>query len=276
MRKILSRLSNGDRFTIIGFITICLFVALFFIKQNTYLEVEILVTHDNLLYSDPMPPFWYQEKITTGAEEKDGVGRVIAKIISLKTYEEKENKRDTYVRAKIATSYNSRNGDYSFRGQSIKIGSPITISPGNIIIKGIITSTSNLEDNKEEIIVKSRVSGWNDPDLTANGIDPIYLNAVEVGDSVKDLSGDAIAMVVDKQVYPGKRITYDSLGNTRLVQDPYFKEGYLTLKLKVRKSGSTYYYMDKYKVKTNERLPLYFDNTTQHVEVIEILHDKAD
>lgn len=266
-----NKLTVIDKLTIIGFAAISLFFALFFFKKTNFLQVEILVTHDNLLYSDSAPPFWYQEKITVGSQEKNSIGKVIAEVEDIKSYEDYQNKKDTYVRAKINVNFNSRSGEYSFRGQTLTVGAPIIISPGKVMIKGIITNIADFDQDLDQITVKVRTSGWNYPELTANGIDPIYINSIKVGDVVKDASGKIIAEVIDKEVYPGKRITYDSFGNARLVQDPYFKECYLTLHLWVRKTNSANYYMNKYKVKTSESLPLFFENTTQRVEVIEIL-----
>lgn len=269
-------LSMKDKATILGFIVVTATVGIFFFRRPVYLEVEILVTHDNLLFTDPSPPFWYQEKVIVGSEEKDGIGRIVATVTDIKSYEEGGNKVDTYVKANIRTIYSRRSEKHTFRGKPVLVGSPITINPNETFIKGIITNIEGQDATQKEVIVKARLTAWNYPDLTVSGADPVYAESIHVGDKVKDMSGNDIAVVLDKQVRPGKRITTDNQGTARLIQDPYFQEVYLTLKLKVRESSAANYYMNKYKVKVSRWIPLFFQDATRNVEIIEIVDENNE
>ena len=114
-------------------------------------------------------------------------------------------------------------------------------------------------DQLQEKLVTVELSDWNS-DRTTNGIDPVLLAPIKSGSQVTDYQDVVVAQVEKLEVRPAKRITMTDSGVARLVEDPYFKEASLRLKLQVHESLSVDYYMIYYKVKVGETIPLYFDN----------------
>lgn len=274
VKQVLSRLPRKDWITILGLLFVTITIGLYFFRRSTYVEVEIFLSHDNVFFSDSTPPYWYPEQIEVGAEEKDELGRSVARITAIKAYEGGRNAVDTYVRAEIRTVYNKQNKQYSFRGKPVLVGSPIVISPDKTMIKGIIVNVASQTFPDREVIVETRLRDWNYPQLDVLGVDPILGQAIDIGNVVRDLDNNMIAEVVDKQTLAGKRITNTAAGTPLLVNDPYFQDIRLKIKLRARISDGTPYFMNKYKVKVGNEIPLYFQQVTAFAQIIYIFEDQ--
>jgi hypothetical protein len=277
--KSLKNLQKDNLVVLAVFVCSSIIIAYFFFRKTEFIDVQLLVTNDNILYTDRMPPFWYEESLIEGAVEKDNFGRTIARINNIHSYEAEKNFRDIYLDISLKVLSDKRGQDQTYRGMPIKVGSFITLNPGTTVVEGIITSMEGQSKIREEIIIKTRLSNWTFADFKVahqsntknySGIDPIYAEKINIGDVIKDLDGNVMAKVIDKSVVPGKRIESDSQGDTKIIQDPLFQDVYLTLKLNVLKTSASYYYMYRYKVKVGEILPLYFETITLPVEIIEV------
>ncbi|MCL4338889.1 DUF4330 domain-containing protein [Patescibacteria group bacterium] len=240
---------------ILFFLSIFLFIFLYFHNTKKWIEVEMKVTTDPTLLSEwrSVPP-WLIDTVKKGNTEYDGFGRPVAEVKDIQTYETNGNYKETYIKLHLNTLYNKNQHKYTYASKDLTIGGPISVKPNGILIEGVVTAIQGISDNRKKVHKKVLLQMVGGPDYITNGVEPWIADSINIGDITKDFAGNTIAKVLDKKTAPAKRITVDANGNAHLVQDPYLVDLYVTMDLLTIKEKGIYYFKDNEKVKINQTI----------------------
>jgi hypothetical protein len=274
-KKFFKKLNLLDHILIISFLIIATAFFIFLFRKSTFLTVTVKVTEKNILYAHSDAPDWFSYLFKKGMNAKDGIGRKTAEIEDVYFYDSLKNGSSlntVYLTLKLKTVFNKRTGEYKYKGTSIVVGEGLKINLEKILIEGLIVGVDGLDDSHEELYfkVKAQLKEGNLIFSETTGVDPFVANALQIGDKVLDSRGEIIAEILDKEVYPAKRNTFDDKGNIYQKFDPLLKDVFLTLKVKVKKIANEYYFLDDISLKINSTLPLHFNNISIWPTIIEI------
>lgn len=246
-------------FLMIAFlILIIVFFGVFFSRKTKYLEVTVKITEDNILYASNNPQAWFVYLFKPGMKEKNGLGQISAEVKKVYFYDISEAKKAAYINLKLRTNYNRQSQNYSYKGKSLLVGSPIKIELQDVLIEGLVTAIEGLPDPRKEVelIVKSQIFGDNSVFPETNGIPAFLADAVKVGDKFYDSENKAVVTILEKTEEPAKKITTNDKGEVFLRRDPLKKDVYLTLKLLAKQINNEYFLFDDLQIKIGDGIPI--------------------
>lgn len=242
------------------------FAQSFLFSKGDTVYVRIRVVDRDIQYIDEgMPLSRIADTYVTGLQSKDGLGRVTAEIVKVMGFDRKYNtetfteKEDVYITMKLRATYSQRSNGYKYQGMTIATGEWLNVSFGSITVHGFILDVApKLSERPQETIIVHTLYQSRSDD---NGeMDQHLADAVSVGNTVTDVSGNTIAEVLEKQVTPTRLMTLDQYGTTHQTYHTIKKDIRLTLKIRTEKRNGEYVYQDTIAIKTGAILPLFFPN----------------
>lgn len=266
----LKKISLFDLTLCFSFIFIVLLIGLFFFRSSRFIKIEIRLITDNPYVIRGNPFYWLAEKVEEGLCETDGLGKKIVEIKKVKSYEFTGDRKEVYLEALVKATYNKRKDQYTFRGKPLFIGSQVVLNPQNLYLSGIVVNIEGKQREYQEKTVKISISEWNE-EKTTNGIDPEEIKELKKGAVFKGINDEVLATLLEIERNPAKRVVVSSTGASFLTADPYLVECFLTVRLKVTESQGVMYFMDDYKVKAREWIPLYFEDFNVAGKILEII-----
>ena len=218
---------------------------------------------------------WYAYSLHEGQTQRDEIGRKLATIDKAQFYTTSvENKKIAFVTLKISAVFSRATQQYSYQGQPLLVGAPLRIDLNNILLDGHIvevdSNISSLSYKKETVTVEGKLLFENPIYHETEGVPDYVANAFSIGDEVKDALGNVALAVVDKNVAPAQRYTFDSTGHVFVVADPLRKDIAVKLKLLVQNINGEKYYLNHFRVGVNSILPIDFENATLFVTLTKI------
>lgn len=272
LKKFIQKLQLFD-YVILGvFALLAISFAIFFLRQDKFITVKVKITDQVIPNSYGAPPSWFAYFFKKGMKEKDGLGRTTVEIIDVYHYNTERDKRTVYLTTQIRAVYNSRTGEYRYKGSPLSIGNIIRINFEQIYFEGLVVESDFLPDpyKYEDIVVKAEIQEYTSfPNTT--GVDQYVADSLIIGDKVYDSSGKTIAEILSKEVTPAKISTIDQYGNIYLKRDPRRKDITLNLKLWVKRVENQLFFLDDRRVAVWENLPLNFSSITIWPTITEIL-----
>jgi len=276
----MKKLSLFDLIFITLFIFSAVFLFIFLFRKNKYINIVVKVTNDNVLYAETYPPNWFVNLFRKGMSEKDGLGRVTAEIKDIYLYDIGPNRKAAYLLLNIKATYDKRSSQYSYKGKPLLVSSPIKIQFEKVLINGLVTFVEGIEDSRDEKILKleARLIENNPVFPNVRGVEPFIANAVNIGDEVKSFDGKTLIKVIDKKIEPAIRIVVSDKGQSFAVNDPIFKDVFLTIKVRTQKINNEYYFFDDLRIKVGLGMPVNLENITIWPTITKVvdIKDKDD
>jgi len=258
LKKISRRLSVFDYLSIalIGGVIIAL--GLFFLRKVEVVEIEVKIAPDSVFWRGAMAPFWLANSINVGDGEFDGFGRKMVEVLDVRTFEGGGDAKYIYLKLNVKAVYDKKKRQFSFGGKPLGVGSPIKLRLSGGVMDGLVTYVKGVPDTRiwEDKIVEVRVNQWTDVFPETLGTMPWRVEAIKIGDQMKDGQGRVVAEILDKEVKPAEKIVVTNDGRVLLRQDPIKKDLILRIKLKTFKQKGINYFLDDQKVKVSYSISL--------------------
>jgi hypothetical protein len=255
-------------------ILIFLFLAIgffaFFFRQSKPLTVRLKITEKNVLYINSTPPSWFVYLFKTGMSEKDGFGRVNAEVLDVYFYETAPAHKAVYLTLNLKTTYNGRSKEYKYKGNPVVVGESLRVNLDGVLAEGLIVGIEETEDQFGYDWLKVRTRLMENSFSETTGVEPFIAESVHIGDEVLDSTGELMAEILSKEVFPAQKNTFDDKGNVYQRSDPRKKDVFLTLKVRTRRINNEYYFFDDIQLKVGQMLPLNFANISVYPMVTNI------
>ena len=124
----------------IGIFFVVLATAIFFfLRRATYATIVLRVSQSDSLeenWSDT--PIWYLEKLKSGLEQRDIIGRLTISILKNFYYVNDGNKRVAYLTLRMLTTYDKKSGIYTYEGVPLLVGSYQNLRIKGLLLKGVV------------------------------------------------------------------------------------------------------------------------------------------
>jgi len=272
LTKFLAKLRLFDILIVCLFLILAAAFFVFFFRQSKYLTVKLKVTEKNVLYATTTPPSWFVYLFKPGMKEKDGLGRTNAEVLDVYFYDTSPTNKAVYLTLKLRTTYNGRSKEYKYKGTTVGIGEGIRVNLDKILAEGLVVDVDGLKGDYEEVYfqVRARLVDNSPVFSETTGVEPYLAEAIKVGDKIFDSSGKVMVEVLNKEVLPAQKNTFDDKGNVYQKFDPRKKDVYLTLKVRTKKINNEYYFFDDVRVKIDQILPLHFQKVSLYPIIIDL------
>jgi hypothetical protein len=229
---------------------------LFFYRKAEYVTVRVKVTDQDILYQNSEPKNWYADKFYVGDKQIDTLGRPIAEITKVETFNIDSQHKAVYLDLKVRTLYDSRTKLYSALGKSLMFGTPLRFNLSKVVFTGFVTDFPRSEYQKDLKISTITLSA------ISRGVEPSLAEAIKEGDKILDSNGVVLAEVKKIDIKPSERVTQTSSGDLLLRYDPLYKDIFMTVNVRTKTYQSEMYIFDNLPLKIGEYLPLNFPNVS--------------
>ena len=248
--RFLRRLTVFD--WLIAFVVLAglIFLSLFVFKQEKWLRVEVKITQPEWWWESNPPPYWLAEGIRKGDKQYDSLGKVTAEVLDVKSWG--TERKITYLTLTLRTEVDNRQRKLKFEHRPLEVGRQISLDLENIGFEGVVTFVEGTPDDRvwEDKVVEVRLLNYSDVFPETLGVMPWVVEAVNIGDEMRDTQDTIVAEVLDKQVKPAEKIVQTSDGRVLVKDDPIKKDLFLTLRLKTFKQSGVNYFLGDISVKT--------------------------
>lgn len=229
-------ITRFDVFLILIILSVFLAIGVFtkfVFQKNIYVTVELLATGGEWWWGVPPPYYWNFNNLEKGAKEYDVLKKPLVEILDIEKYGH-DNRKFTWIKARLKVNKNMQTGALTFRQFPLEVGKTITISPNNTIIIANVVSIEGMNqywNQSYRTIIARQLEArqW-------------VVDAIQVGDTMKDNQGNIIAEILEKDVQPSDMITTTWLGEPLLKKDPLHKDVTLKIKMRVLKDGQFEYF----------------------------------
>ena len=216
-----------------------------FLRKPTYLSVEIKVGSEAVYYEGGTTKAWLSQFIHEGMTEKDGLGKTIADVVKIRSYDT-ANTKAMYATTRILAVYNRNSNQYTFRGKPLLVGSTIRLYLDRVLVDGLITYIEGVPDPriKKRLVVEAQLINETNVFPEVSGVKQHIADAITEGQEVKDSQNNTIIKVIKKREEDAKKIVTTSDGRTFVQTYPLRKDVYLTLEVQALLIGDRYYVLD--------------------------------
>lgn len=250
---------------IVLLIVASLYVILFRTKKDLVVIAKVKV--------DAGSPYWNNDILTTGMKETDSLGLDTAEIVNVRKYDSRPDNPVYYLTLKLKTVYSPGSKTYSYNGKKLTVGTNIKLSINQISFDATISNMGGKEDrySKQKIKVKARIMN----PAIANfyetfGVLPYLADGINIGDEVKDNSGNTILKITGKTVENADKYVINSNGSQQTLKDPFRKDVYLTMDISAYKIGNRYYFFDYIPILVGDNIPVHLSNLSIYPLIISI------
>lgn len=266
LRTLFKKLTLFDKILIIAAaIGISTFAIIFF-RKSSYLTVTLRVGQESIYYS-----FWASNSNDTsgvssstqnffykGMSEKDGLGRVMAEVLGLNSYNIVSNRSTLFLKTRLKTTYSRSNNQYSYKGTPVLIGSKVTLYLDDVSVEALVVDIEGIKDMPEKKLLKvnSQLFNQNSTFLETSGVEQYLADAIQAGDTVKDLQGNTIIKILDKTVKPANKTIVTSDGKVFISTDPVRKDVFLTMEILADVNQEKYFLFNDVPILVGEGLPV--------------------
>lgn len=283
IKKLINRAGFLEYAGITMLLIIAALIYIFISPKSADVLVTVRIAEKDLIWQDNgSPKGTSAEAIRVGVQGKDGLGRVIAEVTDVTSFEQPRTgtpfttKKTMYVTLRLRASYNDKSDQYRYQGTTLQVGEWVRLSIQSVIINGIIVRVPAGEKEKPVwVTVKAQVKSdgplLHEPFTETTGVDKTIADAIVVGDTVKDSNGEILAEVLEKTVTPALRTSWDMYGNVFNKPHPRKYDVFLTIRLATRKVGDGLYYLDSSPIKINAPVPLFLSRIDIEPRITEII-----
>lgn len=222
----------------------------FFYRKSEYIKIRVKVTDQDVLYAGTLPKNFYANQFEVGDVEYDAIGRKIAEIVKIDSYNLNPSDRVVYLDLLVKSTYDSRTKTYSVRGNGIRYGSPMRFNLLKVTFDGYVTEFPNSMDAHHVQVGVKRV------ETIGRGLEPFIADAVHVGDTFYDSSGNVLVKVLSVENKPAERVIQDFSPQLYLRNDPLYRDIYITVEVKTKTVDGIVYLFDDLPLKIGESVPI--------------------
>ncbi len=257
---LLRKLNPLDWLVVFLITGVAIFLAVTSINREKWITIEFKITLAPV-YSfgvPDSPPSWIVDKIHIGDAQYDNLGQKNLEIKNIRSWG--WGYRQTWVTASVRVKHKPNQQKYTFQYQPLEVGRAIDATINGTHVHGVVTSVEGSSDASPvyDVVVDARLL---QNDGFQRGVESWIAEAFDEGQTMKDISGKAIAEVLEKKVSPAERIVTTEDGRVFLRQDPLRKDVFVKLKLSVTKENDTYFFLEDYPIKVGIGLPIFLDRT---------------
>lgn len=253
-----------------GFVllSIIIFLFIFLFRKNKYVNITLRVRSNDVpflyLYSHDNPPSWFSFLLREGMKEKNSLGRTKAEITEVLLYDITPETKAAYLTIRLEAGYNKRENKYRYQGKPVLIGSRLELEFEAIKIWGLVTHIEGVLDarKKTELEIEAKLVSYSPTFPETRGVEPQIPEAFSVGEKSYDSQGNVVAEILDKKVSPADKTVTDSRGNLFVKKDPFKKDVFLKLKIKVTKMNNELFFLDTEKVEVDKSIPIQLEKIT--------------
>ncbi len=232
-------------------------------QQDVYISVVLVkppsVIGPNIPYNYYWVPYWIGNSIDIGDKEITPLGATDAIVVDKNSYDSFYNGQFVTLILKIR-AIKDRSGTLLYKNKPLVSGAlmDVKLSKAQISaqVTGIYTNPPEFEYKTLTIVLKGRQ------------VESQIADELKIGDQILDNHGTVIAKVVDKKV-TSAQVSLAG-GRSNLVYDPDTKDILVTIEIKAKKIGDSYYYSEVQKVKANEYLYLPFKGTSLYYPIVNV------
>lgn len=214
-------------------ITLVFFISKVLLQKDQYVTVELYASGGEWWFDNPEPPYWLTDPIKKGGVEFDPQGGQLVEVLDTQKFEVGQRKM-LWIKAKLKVVENKKAQQFRFRREPLQIGSVIYIAPNNVKVYCNVLSVDGIGAEKIE---SEKIVTIKEYDMF-----PWHVDAIHVGDTMKDDQGKVIAEILDKKTSDAETTTTDYLGNIHIRANPLRKDITLRIKLKIITSSGIEYF----------------------------------
>jgi len=239
-----------DKVLVLIAVFVISFLGYVFFRKSEFVTVTIKVGEENVHYEpwmvDTGTRAWFAQLFSQGMEETDGLGRVMAEVLSVRSYDTQPSRKAVYVTTKLNTVFSKSSNQYTFKGRPLLIGSTVKLNLDRLLVEGLITHVEGVKDArvKETIIVEAQIREETPTFPETSGTRDYIAQALIIGEEIKDSQENTIIKILDKRVENAKRVVTTSDGKVLVQTNPLRKDVFLTLEISAIKIGERYYLFD--------------------------------
>lgn len=266
IKSLIEKLTLFDKLLIgLAILGVFLFAYLFF-RKSSHITVTIKVGQDSIIYSTWAPKSndvsgvtpYLQRLFHKGMKEKDGLGRTSAEVLDVNSYYLIPTRISLYLKTKLRVVYNRSNGQYSYKGTTVAVGSGLRLYLGDVLVWGLVTGIEGKENpgEKNTLIVEAQVREESGVYLETAGTKEYVADAIKVGDEEKDSQGNTVIKVLGKRVEPAKKVTTSADGRVLVQTNPLRKDVFLNLQINAVRFQDKYFIFDDVPVLIDSAVPV--------------------
>lgn len=238
-------------------IIISLFILLFRTKKELKVIIKVSETSLNWPNKGTMP--WFANLFTLGMEEKDSLGKTMAKVIKIRSYDSHPDKKTVYLELLLQAVYSPGTRQYTYKGKNVLIGSTIQLFLDQVFVEGLLTNIEGFKKPypQKKLKIESQLIDNNPKFPETYGVMPYLAENIKEGDQIKDNDGKTVLKILKKEVEEANKIVVTQTGEVLLKKDPLKKDAFLTFEILVSKIGDKYFFFDDNAVLVNQALPVH-------------------
>lgn len=266
--KKLKKIAIFDLVSSLILLSIIIFLFFFLFRKKTYINITLRVRSNDApflyFYDYDNPPSWFSFLLREGMEERDSLGRTEAEVTKVLLYDITPETKAAYLTIRLRADYNKRENKYKYHGEPALIGSYLELQFEELRIKGLVTHIEGVTDPREktELELEARLIDRSSEFPETRGIEPHIAEAFSIGDKSYDSQGSVMAEILDKKVVPADKLITDDKGNIFVRKDPFKKDVFLKLKIKVTKINNELFFLDTEKVEIDRTIPVQLEKIT--------------
>lgn len=192
-------------------------------KKETWIEVNVRLTHDYVWSEQTPSEYWYTWDINKGDKIINSFGEVVGEVADIISYEESGYSYRTDIIVKLKVTYNKNNDQYFFDFQPLQIGKPINLSLSRNEVTGFISSF-----DKNGIAFKEKKV-----EMFVSHLRPWQANSFKEGMVYKDRYGKELAVIESVRTrYSIENMFSDIRGRYIQVTNDEYRDIFLVVNLK--------------------------------------------
>lgn len=262
MLKKLHNITLFDRILIAGSIFGLLFLGYILFRKSTYVTAVIKVGEDTIRYepwqTETGSRQWFSLLFREGMVESDGLNKIMAEVLSVRSYDTSPVKRSVYLTVRLNSVYNRASNQYTYKGSPLLIGSIINLNLDRLKVQGLVTFLEGVPDPRTKIKLKvTAVALEENPTFPeTSGIKPYLANAIHVGDEFRDSQNQLIFRIINKKVEDAVKLTTNSSGQIVTQRYPLKKDVTIELEVNALKIADRYFLYDDVPIQVGLGIPI--------------------
>jgi hypothetical protein len=260
----LNKLTLFDKVLIALALLGVIFFGYIFFRKSTYVTATIKVGDSDILY-DPWQiqkgtRGWFDQLFQVGMKEQDGLGRVMAQVTDIYSYDTTPVIHPIYLTVKLNAVYNRASDQHTFKGTPLTIGSPVQLNLDKLLIKGIVINLEGTPNPRVPVNlqVTTRLKQITAADPGTTGVDPHIPAAIHVGDQIQDNHHQPIISIIELDTTPAALVTTTNTGQVTTKLHPLKVDTTLILDVQAYQIDGKYFLFDDIPIKIGSPLPLNF------------------
>lgn len=260
MKNIINKIKNLTVFDkiLIGSIVIAvIFFAYTFFRKSTYITITVKVGEDSVSW-ERSSRAWFSQLFYEGMKEKDGLGRVNAEVLGVRSYDTTYSRKAVYLTTKLKVVYSRSSNQYNYKGLAVLIGAPVKMYLDKMFVEGLVIHIEGVKDPREKqtLIVEAQIREENSTYLETSGTKEYIADALKAGEEIKDDQGNTVIKILKKKVESAKKVVTTSDGRVVIKTDPLKKDVYLTLQVEAFELHNRYFIFDDVPILIGDGIPI--------------------